>query len=143
MDLNVNIVVCVPRPVLDGDFNAHSAWNSIREFLGVTATPVVVRLPRLSSSLSSSAGQSSSLLTGWPLPLGVKVRGRCESGRKGEENKLRENVNMETEREGKIKMGEKNCIRDLGPSAKIHFHTRIFIEQLSIPFTCGLLRNYF
>ncbi len=35
MDLNVNIVVCVPRPVLDGDFNAHSAWNSIREFLGV------------------------------------------------------------------------------------------------------------
>ena len=36
MDLNVNIVVCVPRPVLDGDFNAHSAWNSIREFLGVT-----------------------------------------------------------------------------------------------------------
>ena len=36
MDLNVNIVVCVPRPVLDGDFNTHSAWNSIREFLGVT-----------------------------------------------------------------------------------------------------------
>nr|AAN04182.1 Putative retroelement [Oryza sativa Japonica Group]AAP52301.1 retrotransposon protein, putative, Ty3-gypsy subclass [Oryza sativa Japonica Group] len=35
VDLNVNIVVCVPRPVLDGDFNAHSAWNSIREFLGV------------------------------------------------------------------------------------------------------------
>ena len=36
MDLYVNFVVCVPRPVLDGDFNAHSAWNSIREFLGVT-----------------------------------------------------------------------------------------------------------
>ena len=36
MDLYVNIVVCVPRLVLDGDFNAHSAWNSIREFLGVT-----------------------------------------------------------------------------------------------------------
>ena len=37
MDLYVNIVVCVPRLVLDGDFNAHSAWNSIREFLGVTS----------------------------------------------------------------------------------------------------------
>nr|AAM74338.1 Hypothetical protein [Oryza sativa Japonica Group]AAP53079.1 retrotransposon protein, putative, Ty3-gypsy subclass [Oryza sativa Japonica Group] len=36
VDLNVNIVVCVPRPVLDGDFNAHSAWNSTQEFLGVT-----------------------------------------------------------------------------------------------------------
>jgi hypothetical protein len=36
MDLYVNFVVCVPRPVLDGGFNAHSAWNSIREFLGVT-----------------------------------------------------------------------------------------------------------
>ena len=36
MGLNVNIAVCVPWPVLDGDFNAHSAWNSIREFLGVT-----------------------------------------------------------------------------------------------------------
>jgi hypothetical protein len=40
MDLYVNIVVCVPRPVLDGGFNAHSAWNSIREFLGVTMAAV-------------------------------------------------------------------------------------------------------
>ncbi len=37
MDLFVNIVVCVPRLVLDGDFNAHSAWDSNREFLGVTS----------------------------------------------------------------------------------------------------------
>uniref|UniRef100_A0A0E0BKA3 Uncharacterized protein n=1 Tax=Oryza glumipatula TaxID=40148 RepID=A0A0E0BKA3_9ORYZ len=25
-----------PRLVLDGDFNTHSAWDSVREFLGVT-----------------------------------------------------------------------------------------------------------
>jgi hypothetical protein len=37
MDLYVNIVVCVPWPVLDKSFNAHSAWNSIWEFLGVTS----------------------------------------------------------------------------------------------------------
>ena len=49
MDLNVNIVVCVPRPVLDGDFNTHSAWNSIREFLGVTAkAPDPIIIPKLS-----------------------------------------------------------------------------------------------
>ncbi len=36
MDLYINFIVCVPRPVLDGAFNAHSTWNSIREFLGVT-----------------------------------------------------------------------------------------------------------
>ena len=49
MDLNVNIVVCVPRPVLDGDFNAHSAWNSIREFLGVTGKELgfLIDLPDL------------------------------------------------------------------------------------------------
>ena len=39
MELYVNFVVCGPRPVLDGGFNAHAAWNSIREFLGMTAQP--------------------------------------------------------------------------------------------------------
>ena len=39
--------LCTP-PVLDGDFNAHSAWNSIREFLGVTAHDA----PRVSIALS-------------------------------------------------------------------------------------------
>ncbi len=49
MDLYVNIVVCVPRLVLDGDFNAHSARNSIREFLGVTTAGRERRRARLAA----------------------------------------------------------------------------------------------
>nr|ABF95942.1 retrotransposon protein, putative, unclassified, expressed [Oryza sativa Japonica Group] len=47
VDLNVNIVVCVPRLVLDGEFNAHSAWNSIREFLGVTLSKYLAEVRKL------------------------------------------------------------------------------------------------
>nr|BAD25360.1 HGWP repeat containing protein-like [Oryza sativa Japonica Group] len=60
VDLNVNIVVCVPRLVLDGDFNAHSAWNSIREFLGVTVYVFTDRL-------AFAAADWCFRLHGWPL----------------------------------------------------------------------------